>query len=47
MEIHDLIVPVASVVRGLGLVITHTFIHEGEKVVVNYYSSEQSAQNLL
>lgn len=47
MEIRDQIVLVTGGARGLGLAITHALIREGAKVVVNYHSSEQSAQDLL
>ena len=47
MEIRDQIVLVTGGARGLGLAITHALIREGAKVVVNYHSSEQSAQDLF
>ena len=47
MEIRNQIILVTGGARGLGLAITHTLIREGARVVVNYHSSEQSAQELL
>lgn len=47
MEIRDQIVLVTGGARGLGLAITHALIREGARVVVNYFSSEASAQQLM
>lgn len=47
MEIRDQIILVTGGARGLGLAITHALIREGARVVVNYFNSEESAQNLL
>lgn len=46
MEIRDQIVLVTGGARGLGLAITHALIREGARVVVNYFNSEESAQQL-
>ena len=44
MEIRDQIILVTGGARGLGLAITHALIREGARVVVNYFNSEESAQ---
>lgn len=46
MEIRDQIILVTGGARGLGLAITHALIREGDRVVVNYFNSEESAQQL-
>lgn len=46
MDIQDQIVLVTGGARGLGLAITRTLLHQGARVVVNYYTSEQSALQL-
>lgn len=46
MHIKDQIVLVTGGARGLGLAITHALIHEGARVVVNYFSSQNAAQSL-
>ncbi|KAF5300256.1 hypothetical protein FQR65_LT19379 [Abscondita terminalis] len=46
MEIRDQIILVTGGARGLGLAITHALIREGARVVVNYFNSEESAQQL-
>ena len=46
MEIRDQIILVTGGARGLGLAITHALIREGARVVVDYFNSEESAQQL-
>lgn len=46
MEIRDQIILVTGGAHGLGLAITHALIREGARVVVNYFNSEESAQQL-
>ncbi|WOE31580.1 MULTISPECIES: 3-oxoacyl-ACP reductase [unclassified Acinetobacter] len=46
MQIRDQIVLVTGAARGLGLAITQALIAEGARVVVNYLSSHDQAQQL-
>ena len=46
MQIRDQIILVTGGARGLGLSITHALLREGARVVVNYFSSDRSAQQL-
>ena len=46
MQIRDQIILVTGGARGLGLSITHALLREGARVVVNYFSSDQSAEQL-
>lgn len=44
MQIRDQIVLVTGGARGLGLAITQALLAEGARVVVNYHSSQQTAE---
>ena len=46
MQIRDQIVLVTGGARGLGLAITQALLAEGARVVVNYHSSQQQAEQL-
>lgn len=46
MQIRDQIVLVTGGARGLGLAITRALLAEGARVVVNYHSSQQQAEQL-
>ena len=46
MQIRDQIVLVTGGARGLGLAITRALLAEGARVVVNYHSSRQQAEQL-
>jgi 3-oxoacyl-[acyl-carrier protein] reductase len=46
MHIHEQIVLVTGGARGLGLAISHALIQQGARVVINYYSSQHSAEQL-
>ncbi|MEE1122276.1 MAG: SDR family NAD(P)-dependent oxidoreductase, partial [Acinetobacter pseudolwoffii] len=46
MQIRDQIVLVTGGARGLGLAITQALLAEGARVVVNYHSSQQTAEQL-
>ena len=46
MQIREQIILVTGGARGLGLAITQALVAEGARVVVNYFSSEQSALQL-
>ncbi|CAB1208447.1 3-oxoacyl-ACP reductase [Acinetobacter bouvetii] len=46
MQIRDQIVLVTGGARGLGLAISKTLIAEGARVVVNYFSSQNAAEEL-
>ena len=47
MQIRDQIVLVTGGARGLGLAITQALLAEGARVVVNYHSSQQTAEQLV
>jgi 3-oxoacyl-[acyl-carrier protein] reductase len=47
MQIRDQIVLVTGGARGLGLAITQALLAEGARVVVNYHSSQQQAEQLI
>ncbi len=46
MQIRDQIVLVTGGARGLGLAITQALLAEGARVIVNYHSSQQQAEQL-
>ncbi|AQQ53087.1 3-oxoacyl-ACP reductase [Planococcus lenghuensis] len=47
MEIKDQVILVTGASRGLGAAIAKAFGREGAKVVVNFYKSEQKAQQVV
>ena len=46
MQIRDQVVLVTGGARGLGLAITQALIAEGARIVVNYLSSKETAEEL-